>query len=76
MKVAQGESPGDKPVLLGVGWGGGGVRIAEAEKYDFFSCNFISLSNTGDRAVDNSEDLVLMMLCFCMIIICRFNWLF
>ena len=52
-----------------------GGRIAEVENYDFFSCNFVSLSNTGDWAVDNSEDLVLMMLCFCIVIICSFNWL-
>ena len=52
-------------------WGGvWGVRIAKAAKYDFFSCNFVSLSCSGDWAADNSEDLVLMIFCFCVIIIC------
>ena len=56
--------------------GRGEVGIAKAAKYDFFSCNFVSLSSAGDRPADNSEDLVLMMLCSCVVIICRSNWLF
>ena len=65
MKVAQGESPGGKPVLFGVGREE--VGIARAAKYDFFSCNFVSLSSTGDQPADNSEDLVLIMLYSCIL---------
>ena len=56
--------------LFCLGRGVGGFRIAKAAKYDFFSCNFVSLSSTGDWAADNSEDLVLMIFCFCIVIIC------